>query len=288
MADKTGAASTLPAKAATARASQQVKLQTSLGQAMMHSRGYASDKSTAAFARAQALAAGVGDASEQFDAYYGLFVGSLQRGDLVLARETAESFLRDAQNEGRTTEAATAHRNLGTARLFQGDFIGAEANLAEALRIYDPERDRDAKFRFSTDNAAGAAGYLALAIWALGDVDRARALGEEALALADETAHAPTRAVVYHLISLYHVLRGDPESVRRTATILLNLGREHGMAMFLALGEVRLELGAGPARRSRKWNDGTPGSAGGVSRPRKQVVRAGLPRPARRARSRGG
>jgi DNA-binding response OmpR family regulator/class 3 adenylate cyclase/predicted ATPase len=238
MADKTGAASTLPAKAATARASQQVKLQTSLGQAMMHSRGYASDESTAAFARAQALAAGVGDASERFDAYYGLFVGSLQRGDLVLARETAESFLRDAQNEGRTTEAATAHRNLGTARLFQGDFIGAEANLAEALRIYDPERDRDAKFRFSTDNAAGAAGYLALAIWALGDVDRARALGEEALALADETAHAPTRAVVYHLISLYHVLRGDPESVRRTATILLNLGREHGMAMFLALGEA--------------------------------------------------
>jgi hypothetical protein len=43
------------------------------------------------------------------------------------------------------------------ARLWHGDFIGAEANLAEALRIYDPERDRDARFRFSVDTGAGAA-----------------------------------------------------------------------------------------------------------------------------------
>ena len=32
---------------------------------------------------------------------------------------------------------------------------------------------------------------------------------------ARETAHAPTRATVYHHISLYHMLRGDPEAVRR-------------------------------------------------------------------------
>jgi predicted ATPase len=185
------------------------------------------------------LAAEVGDASERFDAYYGLFIGSMMRGELTLAQETAESFLRDAENEGRTTEAAVARRNVGFARLYQGDFIGAETNLAEALRTYDPERDRDAKFRFGVDTAAVAMGYLTQASWALGDVERARALGEEALARADETGHAPTRAVAYGLISVYQVLRGDPEAVRRAAKTTVELSREHGMALWLAWGEVQ-------------------------------------------------
>jgi predicted ATPase len=43
---------------------------------------------------------------------------------------------------------------------------------------------------------------------------------------------------VYHCISLYQMLRGDREAARRTATIVVDLSREHGMAMYLALGEV--------------------------------------------------
>ena len=191
-----------------------------------------------AFARARTLAAGVGGANERFYAYYGLFVGSLVRGELSLARETAESFLREAENEGRMTEASVARRNVGMVRLFLGDFIGAEANLTEALRTYDPERDRDARFRFGPDAGAAATGYLTQASWALGDVERARALGEEALARADETAHAPTRASVYYIISRFHMLRGDPETVMRTREDSLDLGWEHGMTLSRANGEV--------------------------------------------------
>jgi predicted ATPase len=238
MADKAGPASNSRAAVAPASASQRLKLETSLGQAMMYSRGFGSDESKTAFARARTLATGAGDASERFDAYYGLWVGSIVRGELSLARETAESFLRDAETEGRMTEAGVARRNVGMARLYQGDFIGAEANLAEALRTYDPERDRDAKFRFGADTGAAAAAFLTLASWAMGDVERAPALGEEALARADQTAHAPTRAHGYNLISGYQVLRGDREAVRRIAKVPVELGREHGMALYLAWGEM--------------------------------------------------
>ena len=225
-------------KNAAASRQRRLQLQTSLGRAMMHSRGYASDEARAAFARARTLAAAAGDAGERFDADYGLIAASILRGELSLARETAESFLREAENAGRMMEAAVARRCVGTARLWQGDFIDARTNLAEALATYDPERDRDAKFRFSADTAAAAAAYLTLAIWALGDVERARALSEEALARADETVHAPTRAFVYNFISRYQMLRGDPEDVRRTAKTYVDLGREHGMALILVAGEV--------------------------------------------------
>jgi predicted ATPase len=238
MADKTGASSTPRAAAPTAAESQRLRLETSLGQAMMYSRGFGSDESKTAFARALTLTAGAGDASERFDAYYGLFVGSLTRGELSLARETAESFLREAENDGRMTEAAAARRNVGMARLYQGDLVGAEAIFAEALRTYDPERDRDARFRFGPDTSASAAIYLALASWVLGDVERARALSEQASARADATGHAPTRANVYCFVSLYHMLRGDPETVTRTTKICVDLGRDHGMVMYRAIGKM--------------------------------------------------
>jgi predicted ATPase len=225
-------------KAEAASRQRRLQLQTRYGQAMMYSRGFGSEESKTAFARARTLAAGVGDAGEQFDAYYGLYVGSELRGELSLARETAESFLREAENEGRMTEASVARRCVGFMHLRQGDFIDARTNLTEALRIYDFERDRDTKLRFGADSGAAAAGWLALPSWALGDVERARALSEEAEARADETAHAPTRAYVYISITLYQVFRGDPEAVRRMAKTLLDLAREHGMALFLASGEV--------------------------------------------------
>jgi class 3 adenylate cyclase/predicted ATPase len=238
MADKSAGASQPRAAASTAAADQRLKLQTSLGQAMMYSHGFGSDESKTAFARARTLATGVGDAGERFDAYFGLLVGSVLRGELSLARETAESFLRDAENEGRMTEAAVARRNVGAVRFYQGDLIGGRSNLGEALRIYDPQRDRDAKFRFGVDTCAAATGFLALVGWALGDVERARTLSEDALARADETAHAPTRAFVYRTIALYQMLRGDPQAARRIATIVVDLGREHGMALWLTAGEM--------------------------------------------------
>ena len=83
----------------------------------MWSQGYGSGEAKAAFARALELAKGVDKAAERFEAYYGLCVGSLMRGELRSARETAETFLRETEQEERATEAAAARRCLGTACL---------------------------------------------------------------------------------------------------------------------------------------------------------------------------
>ena len=227
-------------RAAAASRQRRLKLETSLGQAMMYSQGYASGEAETAFARVRALAAGVGDAGARFDAHYGLFIGSMLRGELGSARKTAESFLRDAEDERRTTEAVVAHRSLGFAHLAHGDLTAAEANLGESLRRFIPERDRDAKFRFGADIGVSAAGHLALANWTMGDVERARALSNEALGRAVESAHAPTQATAYDLVSLHHMLSGDAQAVRRIAKDLVGLSREHGMPLYLAFGDVHL------------------------------------------------
>ena len=91
--------------------------------------------------------------------------------------------LREAERDkARTTECAVSRRILGATCLMQGDFIEAQSNLVEALSTYDPERDREARFRFGQDTGAAARACLANTKWRLGEVGPARALIEEAVA----------------------------------------------------------------------------------------------------------
>ncbi len=89
-----------------------------------------------------------------------------------MARETAEDFLSEAEKEARTTEAAPPTAAWAWPPSFKGDLAEARAHLEQALRIFDPERDREAKFRFGTDTGVAATVYLALTNWLLGEVGR--------------------------------------------------------------------------------------------------------------------
>jgi hypothetical protein len=129
MADKTGEGTSTVATA-PASANQRLKIQAYLGKALMFFRGFAADESKAAFIRARELAAAIDDATERFTIYFGLWAGNLLRGELRLAREIAETFLREAQREAGTTERGAGRRLLGTTCLFQGDFIEAQAKFS--------------------------------------------------------------------------------------------------------------------------------------------------------------
>jgi tetratricopeptide (TPR) repeat protein len=236
MADKAGGTSTTRAPPGAAAASQRLKLQTSYGQAVLWSKGYVAEETKAAFARARELTAGTENPAERFAAYFAQWVGSNTRAEFALARETAETFRREAENEGRTTERVVGLRMLGLTCIFQGDFLAAQAHLEEALRIYDPERDRDARFRFGQDAGAGASTYLALTNWLLGEVHDTRARMEEGIARGVESNHVTTQANINYFTAIFEIVRGDVDAVRRAAQTVLELSREHGLPTFSAWG----------------------------------------------------
>ena len=180
MADKGGVGTSVREAGATALVGQRLQLQTTYSKALMLSQGFASEEAKAAFARARELAKAVDNAAERFDAYFGQWVGSMLRGELRSARETAETFLREAEKEERTTGAVAAHYSLGTACFFQGGLAEARAHFEQALRIFDPERDREAKFRFGRDIGTAATGYLGFTIRLLGEVGLAHGLKRRA------------------------------------------------------------------------------------------------------------
>jgi hypothetical protein len=177
-------------KNAAALRQRRLKLQTDLGTALRWSRGSGAEESMSAFLRARELAAAMDNTTERFTIYQGLYAGHLVRGELRLAREIAETFLREAERGARTTECGVGRRLVGMTCLSQGDFIEAQANLVEALTIYNLERDREAMFRLAQDTGAVAGVYLANTKWHLGEVGPARVLIEGAVARAIETGPA--------------------------------------------------------------------------------------------------
>ena len=91
---------------------RRLDLQTAYGHALSWGKGLGAEETKAAFSRVGELAVSAENASARFVAYEGQFVSSLMRGELCLARDQAEIFLREAETDGRATEAGVARRSL--------------------------------------------------------------------------------------------------------------------------------------------------------------------------------
>src|SRR6516164_5032763 len=102
--------------------SDRLRLQTSLGNALIWAKGHYAPETAAAFARARELANRVEAASERFSAYYGLWAGHFTRGEPGPMREMAELFLREAATRPDCPEAVIAHRVSGVTCVYFGDF----------------------------------------------------------------------------------------------------------------------------------------------------------------------
>jgi tetratricopeptide (TPR) repeat protein len=236
MADKAGGASTPRGAGDAAVASRRVKLQADYGRAVMWSKGLAADETKAALDRVHEIGPPAQDAAERFSNYYGRWAWSFLRGELRSARGTAETFLREAEAEGRATEANVACLVLGHTFFWQGKLLEARAHLERALRA--PEHTEGSRFSFGTDSSVSAAAELALAVWHQGEIERVRLLIEQAIRNATESGHAATLVHALLLETLLVSHKHDANATLRAAETLVQLGREHRMDLHAATGEV--------------------------------------------------
>jgi tetratricopeptide (TPR) repeat protein len=229
-------------KAATAARQRQAKLQISYANALIAARGHGALETSAAFARALELTAGIDDAAERFSALYGLWVGSLVRGELIPMREAAAAFLREVEKRPVSPEAGVAYRTYALARWYQGDYTGARHYFERVLAVLDRTRDRDLAFRFGQDQFVAAEIFLALVLWSLGEITEAARLAEAARQHATESGQIATLAYMHFWVGHFEAIRSNVARARRHAEALLALGREHSLALYSAFGALSSAL----------------------------------------------
>jgi predicted ATPase len=185
------------------------RLQVAYGNALIGARGYTAAETAAAFAAARDSASGETAGLERLAADYGLWAHSYVKGDLPSMRAHAAAFLRGVEARPRSPEAGVAQRVLGTTHLFAGEYGEARDRLERALALFEPGRDDDLALRFGQDAGVAAMFYLAIALWQLGEFERAVSLVGGARARIAGLSHVGTHAYGIMHEAIFEVMRGD-------------------------------------------------------------------------------
>ncbi len=217
-----------------------LQLQIAHGNALIPSRGYGAPETTFAFARAAELAAGIEDATIRFPARYGLWVGSLVRGEPEPIRTLSAAFLRDAEREHDSPEVLIGHRIVGASRWYEGDYLGARTHLEQALGAFDPEQHRPLAFRYGQDVGVAGMIFLALTLWPLGEIARSHRLAEEAVAYAPTTGHLATVAYALTHSCLLELLCRDRAKLSLHGESLVAVSHELGLRFWFGYGAFAL------------------------------------------------
>src|SRR5215469_8866438 len=105
-------------------------------------------------------------------------------------RAYAKAFLNDVRARLDSPEAGIAHRICGVTHQFAGEYAEARRNFERALLLFQPGRDDDLVFQFGLDVGVTVLLCSAIALWPLGEVDRAISLFESAQARMVGITHA--------------------------------------------------------------------------------------------------
>jgi class 3 adenylate cyclase/tetratricopeptide (TPR) repeat protein len=217
---------------------QRSDIRVAYGRALFAARGPGAHETTEAFARARESAVGDNEARHRLAADYGLWVGSYLRGELSGMRADAETFLGDVAATPDSSEASVAHRLLGTTHWFAGEYVGAREHLERALALFQPGRDDDLAVRFAQDAGIAAMLYLALTLWALGDIERAVFLVRAAEARIVDLAHIGTRVFGIAHAGMFELMRGDLSRVAPRAIELSRLARQQDLGACPSSGGI--------------------------------------------------
>ncbi len=142
-------------------------------------------------------------------------------------RAFADAFQREVADPPRSALAGVAHRVQGITKYFQGDFLGARADLEQAVATFDPARDGDLAIHFIADPGVLAMAYLARVLWPLGEVDRARLLSEGLTQRITEVSHLGSVGHGHGHCAGFEMMRGDFERAAPHAKALADFARGH-------------------------------------------------------------
>jgi predicted ATPase len=222
----------------TARAQREMVLQTTLGPALMATKGYAAAEVASAYARARELCRQMGETPQLFQALWGLWYFHLVRAEFQTAHELGAQLLHVAQRVQAPALLLVAHRVLGQTLAFLGEFSTARGHLEREMILYDPEQHRASVSLYGQDQGVVCRSWAALTLWGLGYPDQALRCSREALTLAQELAHPFSLAYAMCFAGKFCQLRRDVQAAQAWAMAAMALCTEQGFALYLARGTI--------------------------------------------------
>ena len=235
---------------------RELELQTTLGTALIATKGYASPEVEAAYTRARELLETlekreeiyVEDESDtsfdrikdlRFPVLFGLWLSHLVRGRLLSARELGEACLAIAKQAENQAFEVEAHRALGATLYYLSEFKSALAHLEAGIERYQPQHHPVPAFlHYVAEPGMTLLAYSAPLLWCIGYPSQAEERIHQAVSIGKDTNHPFSEAVSLHFKTVLYQYRGEAEEVNTSATQMLQICQEHGFSAWEAAARV--------------------------------------------------
>jgi class 3 adenylate cyclase/predicted ATPase len=220
-------------------ARHELALQTTLGLALVATRGYGAPDVAHAYTRALELCRQVGEPAQLFPVQGGLWQFYAVRAEYQTARGLAEQLLTLAQNAQDAALLLGAHTVLGQTFHMLGAFVRAREHIEQGIALYDPQQHRSLAFLLGgEDPGVACLGFAACTLWLLGYPEQALSRMQEALTLAEALGSPFNLAWALRGAAWLHQLRRERLAAQGRAETLMALASEQGFAYWAALGTM--------------------------------------------------
>ena len=259
-----------------ARVQAELTLQTTLGPALMATRGYAAPEVAATYHRARELCQQAEETPELFPVLWGMWLLYLGRAEHETAQELAEQCLSLAQRLDDPALLLEAHLALGDSWFHLGQFSQAHAHFEQSMRLYDPQQHHALAFRYgNADPGAVCLAFAGLTLWMLGYPDQALERVNEALTLAQHLEHPSTLARVgLYYTTFLHQLRREWQVVSERADNGHHRGHRTADCAGVGGGTDHARLGFSHAGAGGRGPDAAPPGSGRLSGHRRRISAA--------------
>jgi class 3 adenylate cyclase/tetratricopeptide (TPR) repeat protein len=217
------------------RDAREIELQLRLAQALAITTGYNAPATTAALARARALAESGGSLTQLTGVLLALHGNLMVSGDLMATQAIDDQLLELVRHEERSSTVAGIHVGRACVLYYRGELIEAEEQFARAAESL-------ATPGFERFPGAGAVvfGFAASNAWMLGRPDTARQRIAKALEDARQIGSPYDLAFALRSATGLQYLLRDFEEANRLASQVAALSKEHGFPYFASMSKVDL------------------------------------------------
>lgn len=149
-----------------------------------------------------------------------LAISNLSRDEFDVARRYGEQLRARGEADGDDALLVEGEYVLGIAAFWQGELDAARRHFEKAVAGYRPNRRSSHLLRYWLDPQVVSLSRLGNTLWFLGDPVAAGKARDDALALASDIGHEPTRRTALVFATILALDMGDTDRVRRYAADL--------------------------------------------------------------------
>jgi TOMM system kinase/cyclase fusion protein len=221
------------------RTQHELDFLTTLGPALMATKGYAAPEVVKTYTRARELCQQVGETPEHLPILWNLWFFYMARAEHQTALELGEQCLRLAQRVQDAMLLLEAHYTLGISWFMLGNLTLACPHMEQIIALYNAEQHHGLAYRYGgIDPGVGGFGLSAWVLWLRGYPTQARTHSDRALSLARQLAHPFSLARTLHYDTLVCQLRRDAQAARDQADAEITVATAQSFALARASGLI--------------------------------------------------